>query len=106
MTVMYDREHVGLIQIADIKKNNDYAMWLKVCHKADCYLLSETLAQYRKRQGSISNLGYIKLINWHYVLFRESENMNVLVAIICTGVNLVFGVLKKALFIQKKGARK
>ena len=106
LTVMYDREHVGLIQIADIKKNNDYAMWLKVCHKADCYLLSETLAQYRKRQGSISNLGYIKLINWHYVLFRESENMNVLVAIICTGVNLVFGVLKKALFIQKKGARK
>ena len=31
LTVMYDAEAVGLIQIRDIKKNNDYAMWLKVC---------------------------------------------------------------------------
>ena len=28
LTVMYDAEEVGLIQIADIKKNNDYAIWL------------------------------------------------------------------------------
>ena len=52
LTVMYDREYVGLIQIADIKKNNDYAMWLKVCRKADCYLLNKCLAKYRKgRKG-------------------------------------------------------
>ena len=43
---MYDRETVGLIQIADIKKNNDYAMWLKVCRQADCYLLDEKLSLY------------------------------------------------------------
>ena len=30
LTVMYDAMKVGLIQIEDIKKNNDYAMWLKV----------------------------------------------------------------------------
>ena len=33
LTVMYDAEEIGLIQIADIKKNNDYAMWLKVSQK-------------------------------------------------------------------------
>ena len=56
LTVMYDVEKVGLIQIADIKKNNDYAMWLKVCRKANCYLLDENLAFYRKgRSGSISS---------------------------------------------------
>ena len=52
LTVMYDAEIVGLIQIEDIKKNNDYAMWLKVCKKAKCYLLDEDLASYRKRRGS------------------------------------------------------
>ncbi len=53
LTVMYDREVVGLIQIADIKKNNDYTMWLKICQKADCYLLDEVLAKYRRgRVGS------------------------------------------------------
>ena len=62
LTVMYDADAVGLIQIPDIKKNNDYAMWLKVCKKANCYLLDETLARYRKRSGSISNHGYICLL--------------------------------------------
>lgn len=50
LTVMYDANKIGLIQIEDIKKNNDYAMWLKVCKKADCYLLSEDLAMYRKKK--------------------------------------------------------
>ena len=62
LTVMYDAEAVGLIQIENIKKNNDYAMWLKVCKKANCYLLNENLARYRKRSGSISNHRYIELI--------------------------------------------
>ena len=30
LTVMYYANAVGLIQIADIKKTNDYAMWMKV----------------------------------------------------------------------------
>ena len=63
LTVMYDREAVGLVQIADIKKNNDYAMWLKVCRKADCYLLNEVLAKYRRgRVGSVSTHGYSTMI--------------------------------------------
>lgn len=54
LTVMYDRKKIGLIQITDIKKNNDYAMWLKVCKKTRCYLLDEVLAEYRRgRSGSI-----------------------------------------------------
>ena len=56
LTVMYDAEAIGLIQIADIRKNNDYAMWLKVCQKADCYLLDTCLAQYRRgRTGSTTS---------------------------------------------------
>ncbi len=55
LTVMYDRDVVGDIQIAEIQKNNDYAMWLKICRKADCYLLDENLARYRKRGGSITH---------------------------------------------------
>ena len=68
LTVMYNAEKIGLIQIEDIRKNNDYAMWLKICKKADCYLLDEELAMYRKRSGSISNHSYWKLIKWHYKL--------------------------------------
>ena len=100
LTVMYDKDAVGLIQIADIKKNNDYAMWLKVCKKAKCYLLAETLARYRKRSGSISNHGYMKLIKWHYKLYREAEGKGALSSLVLTLRNLFFGVIKKIKYVK------
>lgn len=102
LTVMYDREKVGLIQIEDIKKNNDYAMWLKVCKKADCYLLDETLAKYRRgRSGSISTHGYKTLIKWHYKLFRDAEKLNPLSSALLTCVNLVCGAYKKLKYVTR-----
>ncbi len=101
LTVMYDAETVGLVQIADIKKNNDYAMWLKVCKKAKCYLLDEDLASYRKRQGSISNHSYKALVKWHYKLFREAEGKNSLVSAFNTCRNLGFGFIKKVKYVKK-----
>lgn len=100
LTVMYDVETVGLIQIEDIKKNNDYAMWLKACNKANCYLLDENLARYRKRSGSISNHGYMKLIKWHYKLYREAEKKNPISSVGLTARNLVFGVIKKIKYVK------
>ena len=100
LTVMYDVEKIGLIQIEDIKKNNDYAMWLKICKKANCYLLDEDLARYRKRQGSISNHSYISLIKWHYRLFRFTDNKDALTASVCTIRNLIFGFLKKVIYTK------
>ena len=101
LTVMYDAEAVGAIQIADIKKNNDYAMWLKVCRKADCYRLGLPLAKYRKRSGSISNHGYTKLIEWHYKLFRKAQGEAPLLAAIHTFWNLFYGVIKKLFYVKK-----
>lgn len=101
LTVMYDASVVGLIQIADIKKNNDYAMWLKVCKKADCYLLGEVLARYRRRAGSISNHGYKELIKWHYKLFREAENKSVLSSVVLTCRNMIFGLFKKLVYVTR-----
>lgn len=106
LTVMYDAETVGLIQISDIKKNNDYAMWLKVCKKADCYLLDETLGQYRKRSGSISNHGYTKLIKWHYRLFKEAEHKNAFVSVIYTCRNLAWGFYKKNVYVKTSKTEK
>ena len=99
LTVMYDCEKIGLIEISPIKKNNDYAMWLQAIDKADCYLLKENLAQYRKRAGSISNHSYWKLIKWHYRLFKESDNKGVVKSVFFTLGNLVWGVFKKIYYV-------
>lgn len=102
LTVMYDAETVGLIQIADIKKNNDYAMWLKVCQKADCYLLDEVLALYRRgRAGSVSTHSIKTMIGWHYKLYREAEGQNPVIAVFNTGRNMVFGFYKKKRYASR-----
>lgn len=101
LTVMYDASVVGLVQIEDIKKNNDYAMWLQAARKADCYLLDELLGKYRKRAGSISNHSYKKLIVWHYKLFREADHRSPVASAVMTCVNMVCGVMKKLLYVKK-----
>ncbi|WP_302925988.1 glycosyltransferase family 2 protein [Holdemania filiformis] len=102
LTVMYDAEKVGLLQIQDIKKNNDYAMWLKACKKADCFLLDEYLGQYRKgRKGSISTQGIKTMIGWHYKLWHEAEGKDAFMSLWYTGWNMVFGFYKKKRYVEK-----
>ena len=103
LTVMYDSSKIGLVQIADIKKNNDYAMWLKVCKKANCYLLDEELAMYRRgRIGSVSTHGLAILIKWHYYLWKEAENKNKYISIYYTMLNLFYGMVKKAIYVKNE----
>lgn len=95
ITVIYDREYIGLVQIADIKKNNDYAMWFKVIQKTDCYRMPECLSIYCKRENSISSGSKLKLIKHHYIMFRDALLMSPILASICTINNLLWGVHKK-----------
>ncbi len=106
LTVMYDQKALGLLQIADIRRHNDYAMWLKLSRQADCCYLPQTLALYRKgRGGSVSTRGYATLIQWHYKLWREAEGCGPVLSLYHTGVNLVFGLYKKLRYVRRE-ARK
>lgn len=101
LTVMYDSSVVGLVQVEDIKKNNDYALWLKVCKVTNCYLLNEVLATYRRgRSGSISTERYLSLLQWHYKLYRICEKKSKLAALWYTCGNLFFGVIKKLIYVR------
>ena len=102
LTVMYDAKEIGLVQIEDIKKNNDYAMWLKVCQKADCYLLAENLAKYRRgRSGSVSSHSILTMISWHFKLWHKAEEKSLVSSLVYTGLNLVCGFYKKMKFVRK-----
>lgn len=101
LTVIYDANTIGLIQIPPIKKNNDYAMWLLVSQKAKCYLLKDVLASYRKRVGSISNHSYMSLIKWHYRLFKSITQHGTIMCSFLTLNNLICGVIKKIIYKSK-----
>ena len=101
LTVMYNKEEIGLIQIENLKKNNDYAIWLKIINNSNCYLLPEILAGYRLREGSISSSSYIKLIKHHYFLWKNGEKHNGIISLFLTIRNLFFGILKKIYYVKK-----
>jgi glycosyltransferase involved in cell wall biosynthesis len=71
ITVMYDKDVIGLIQIEDLRKNNDYAIWLQAIEKSNCYRFPVCLSYYIKHDGSISSGSKINLIKWHYHLLKN-----------------------------------
>ena len=101
LSVMYDAEKIGLIQVADIKKNNDTAMWLKVIKKADCHLLPEVLGKYRRRANSITPKPIWKRIWAHYPLFRVAEEMNPVLATFWVVMNIFGNAYKKMRYVKK-----
>lgn len=101
ITVMYDAEQVGLIQVADLRKNNDYAMWITALSKVVGYRQPECLAFYIKHDNSISSGSKMKLIKYHYILWNKGFNKNRFVSIILTLNNIFHGTIKK-IFYKKK----
>ena len=101
LTFMYNAKKFGLIQIKDIKKNNDYAILLKLCKKADCYLLPENLAKYRIRKRSISHDKLSKKLKSHYDLFRYCDERSPIAALYFACGNMFWGLLKKKKYEKK-----
>lgn len=101
LAVMFDYEKIGLIQINDVKKNNDTAMWLKVVQKAPCFLLNENLARYRRRTNSITPKPLWQRIWAHYPLFRIAEEMNPVAATFWTLMNVFGNAFKKMFYVKK-----
>lgn len=100
LAVMYDREKIGLIQIRDVRKNNDTALWLKAVRKSPCYLLKEDLARYRRRRISITPKPIWKRIWAHYPLFHVAEEMNPLTAVFWTLMNVAGNGYKKLFYVK------
>lgn len=101
ITVVYDLEKIGLIQIGNIKKNNDYAMWLQILKKTDGYRYPKCLSSYIKHENSISSGSKFKLIKWHYILFRQECKYGRFHSLILTIRNLWYGFWKKIIYKEK-----
>lgn len=97
LTMMYSTKEFGLIQIKDIKKNNDYALRLQLYKKPNicAYLLKENLAKYRVRKVSISHDKFKRKFKSHYDLFHMCDEKPVIVASWYACWNMFYGVLKK-----------
>lgn len=77
-TVVYNSEEIGKVKIPNIRKRNDYVMWLSVVKRAGkLYGMEEPLASHRVRKGSLSKKK-ANLVGYHWKVYREIEDLSFL----------------------------
>lgn len=75
-TVIYNTKQLGKFYIPNIRKRNDFVMWLQVIKSAKkLYGLPEVLTYYRVRQDSLSS-NKSDLVKYQWKVYREFENLS------------------------------
>ena len=101
LTVMYDAEKVGRLQLRNLKGNNDYALFLIASEEADCYLLKENLAKLRTKWGIFGKVLLTKGIKWRYEVYRIEYRMNPVMSCLYTIRNMYFGIVKWVKYVKR-----
>lgn len=96
-TVVYDVSALGKHFIPNIKKRNDYVMWLQIIKKAKyIYGLKEVLGSHRVCNGSLS-ANKKSLIKYHWYVYRKIEKLS----FAYSSYLIIYWVLKSILKFQK-----
>ncbi|GGK30689.1 glycosyl transferase [Yeosuana aromativorans] len=76
LTVMYDTKFFGKRYMPEIRKRQDWALWLKMLKEGSyAYGINEPLAYYRKGNTSLSK-SKIKLVKHNFMVYRKELKMS------------------------------
>ena len=94
LTAIYDTEKIGKVYMPEIRKRQDFGLWLKILKRVSyAYGLDEPLAYYRVRPDSVSsNKMLASTYNWK--LYREVEKLPIYKAIYYFGWYTFKSILK------------
>jgi glycosyltransferase involved in cell wall biosynthesis len=76
LTAIYDTDFFGKQYMPEIRKRQDFALWLKLLKKSDAFGVQESLASYRIQKNSVSS-NKIDLIKYEWRIYRNQEEFNV-----------------------------
>ncbi|MEO9571687.1 MAG: glycosyltransferase family 2 protein [Polaribacter sp.] len=94
LTAIYDKEILGKVFMPEIRKRQDYGLWLSVLKSVNyAYGLPEVLAKYRDRRESISN-NKLEMLKWNWNLYKNIEKLSYFRATYYTLCNVINKLLK------------
>ncbi|MEU4206015.1 glycosyltransferase family 2 protein [Streptomyces sp. NPDC026294] len=77
LTAMYDRRTLGTRLMPEMRKRQDYALWLSIMRDGfDARGLPEPLAVYRAHQAGSLSSNKLSLIQYNWALYREHEHLS------------------------------
>ena len=89
LTAVYNSNNLGKIYMPEIRKRQDYALWLKILKiEKNAFGLEEILALYRVRSNSISN-NKIEMLKWNWFLYRKIEKLSYIKSIFYVTSNIL-----------------
>ncbi|SBV03281.1 Glycosyltransferase involved in cell wall bisynthesis [Streptomyces sp. Ncost-T6T-1] len=78
LTAMYDRNVLGTRLMPEMRKRQDYALWLSIMRDgADARGLVEPLAVYRAGQAGSLSSNKMSLVKYNWSLYREHEELSI-----------------------------
>lgn len=85
-TVIITTDLIKKIDIPEIRKDNDYALWLQILKVTDyVYGMNEVLMQYRVWSQSLSHNRF-KSVKYHWYVFRKYEGFGILKSVLLEGL--------------------
>ena len=94
LTAIYNQEKLGKIYMPDVRKGQDFALWLEVLKVSkEGYGLFEVLGKYRIRDNSLSQ-NKLDRIKCNYLIFRKYNNLDIIQSSWCVLNNILEKVLK------------
>jgi len=101
LTGIYEVAYFGRIEIASIRKRQDWMMWLSILKRIKSVKpVPESLAYYRIRQNSIS-ASKMDLIRHNFSVYRSFHHFNWLLSACCMAVFLFTQLFIKPFYIKK-----
>ncbi len=94
-TAIYNCDVLGKVYAPDIRKRNDYALWLRIL-KTDinAYRLDEVFMKYRVRANSVSS-NKVQLVKYQWELYRKVEKLSRIECIYYIVNNIARKLLKR-----------
>jgi teichuronic acid biosynthesis glycosyltransferase TuaG len=78
LTAIYDSKSLGKIYFPNIKKRQDWALWLKIHKKIkNSQSIDQFLGEYTVRKQSVSSNKF-SLVYFHYLVYRKIEKLSII----------------------------
>ena len=96
LTAIYNCKKLGKVYMPEIRKRQDYALWLKILREKNinAYSVNEVIGTYRHVEGSVSS-NKLKLLKYQYRVFRQCEKMSVIRSIYYVCLNSFYRIFLK-----------